>query len=598
MTIILLVTALLAPVRPQGVEVRAPSELPRELRAGRGQAVVGEVERAERHRRAGLDNQVCLLPPGTKRRQFFLSAAIVCRDEVHSIEEWALHYLAEGVEHIYVIDQATTTTPSSRVTKKNSNRIKSLGPTARVLQRALHPNVTTFVAPPPLASRAESRSAAQYASVHGLTGHLSVANMPNMAASYRALTEVAARETSWLLILDSDEFLFATGRDENIASVLRRFQLRNPNAGQVSVPWQIFGSSNHVLQPACMAPAFTWRWSYPPPESGGARSPGISEKRKVHGNAIALVKSIVRLDALPWQQYRSSQPWAVHAHRAYVVRQRNVPRAPASLSGKWQGCDGCLCPKWIVLNAAGDRKSAFDAALVKALTGRNLERIDWIKHDFVDLAHAELRLHHYKFRSKQWMLRVKACRSLPLLGQTRHDPAEAVRLSKLLQNHARKEDDRATVCDVTLASRRRARPAGALLTERTAAAISPSNTAVDCSNGAFYKPSLRSSKSKAKHAAVPLRHAIFEPPENAHVSVGKGCGLLEEEAEFPGGRGRVLRALSKLPPSGEGGGFVTAGNDTGFQERRLAMGPRPTRQWTWPQCPDGSEDAFVVHYEY
>ena len=139
MTIILLVTALLAPVRPQGVEVRAPSELPRELRAGRGQAVVGEVERAERHRRAGLDNQVCLLPPGTKRRQFFLSAAIVCRDEVHSIEEWALHYLAEGVEHIYVIDQATTTTPSSRVTKKNSNRIKSLGPTARVLQRALHP---------------------------------------------------------------------------------------------------------------------------------------------------------------------------------------------------------------------------------------------------------------------------------------------------------------------------------------------------------------------------------------------------------------------------------------------------------------------------
>lgn len=41
--------------------------------------------------------------PGPER--YFLSLGLVVSNEANFVEEWARHYLAEGIEHFYMIDQ-------------------------------------------------------------------------------------------------------------------------------------------------------------------------------------------------------------------------------------------------------------------------------------------------------------------------------------------------------------------------------------------------------------------------------------------------------------------------------------------------------------
>ena len=47
-------------------------------------------------------------------------------------------------------------------------------------------------------------------------------------------------------------------------------------------------------------------------------------------------------------------------------------------------------------------------------------------HDWVHLETAKMRLHHYRFRSRDWMLKVKACRGYALTGGVA-DPAETMK---------------------------------------------------------------------------------------------------------------------------------------------------------------------------
>lgn len=49
---------------------------------------------------------------------------------------------------------------------------------------------------------------------------------------------------------------------ETLGSTLRRFVKKWPEAGQVSVPWQVFGSSGHSRMPRCVVPSFTLRMDY------------------------------------------------------------------------------------------------------------------------------------------------------------------------------------------------------------------------------------------------------------------------------------------------------------------------------------------------
>ena len=120
--------------------------------------------------------------------------------------------------------------------------------------------------------------------------------------------------------------------------------------GQVSVPWN-FGSPFVHRHLALVLSAAG---------SGGAQSQGWRDI--IHGNAIALVKASAP-DALHGK-YRSLQLGSALTE----LCEAELP-PPLFLGGRDVTAAFALWTRLI--------ESAFDA-LVKALTGRNLERIDWI----------------------------------------------------------------------------------------------------------------------------------------------------------------------------------------------------------------------------
>ena len=162
--------------------------------------------------------------PVIETARFFLSAGLVVRNEAPFIEEWARHYLGEGVEHFYMIDQETVHTRGAR---------RVLGSTAAALEAAL-PNVTTHVFNPPLASAQVSRNSVKWAKKTVGVGHMSVANMPNMYTSYVAISRAARKDSTWLLMVDSDEFTFASAPVETLATALAGMVQQFPHAGQVN----------------------------------------------------------------------------------------------------------------------------------------------------------------------------------------------------------------------------------------------------------------------------------------------------------------------------------------------------------------------------
>ena len=91
----------------------------------------------------------------------------------------------------------------------------------------------TFLDPPPLAPAELSASMLRAQDkVHVV--HLSIANLPNMKASYAVVAQAAARDCAWVLFLDSDEFMYASLPGDTVASVLRGFVATRPAAGQVA----------------------------------------------------------------------------------------------------------------------------------------------------------------------------------------------------------------------------------------------------------------------------------------------------------------------------------------------------------------------------
>jgi len=57
--------------------------------------------------------------------------------------------------------------------------------------------------------------------------------------------------------------------------------------------------------------------------------------------------------------------------------------------------------------------SAIAQAKVGTVRGNNIDWAAWVMHDWVRLDTAAIRLHHYRLRSREWMLKVKLVPSAP-----------------------------------------------------------------------------------------------------------------------------------------------------------------------------------------
>ena len=185
---------------------------------------------------------------------FFLTACAQFKDEDTILQEWLVHYIREGVQHFYLIDDGSTDTS----------------------QDILRPFITRGL----VTLMVDDRKA------H--TPALS------MVERYNLLFQPFFHSSTWMLHVDLDEFLY--GRGMSIAGYLRGVA---PEVGCISVPWKHFGSSGHVEQPRQgIVQSFLWRETF---------------QKGMLGKSIFRTAAVRSID-MHWQMlkpgYRSGYPMA------------------------------------------------------------------------------------------------------------------------------------------------------------------------------------------------------------------------------------------------------------------------------------------------
>ena len=142
-------------------------------------------------------------------KPFFLIVGAVFKNEASAIREWTQHYIAEGADHILLIDNGSTDDYQSQIEDLVSS------------------------------------------------GHVTVFKDPQkyyQSGLYNRHFKAFLPKTDWFAIVDLDEFMY--GRNGSIASYMRTV---SPDVGRVEVPWKMFGSSGHKVQPDGIVENFVQR---------------------------------------------------------------------------------------------------------------------------------------------------------------------------------------------------------------------------------------------------------------------------------------------------------------------------------------------------
>ena len=179
-----------------------------------------------------------------------LSVVAQFKNEAHILKEWLDHYLSEGVQHFYLINDGST-----------DNFLEVLKPyldDGRVtLQESL----------------GRQKQIDNY--------------------NYYYLT-VCKKSSRWVLVCDLDEFMYSQD-DGTIADYLRSLPT---HVGQIYVPWKIFGSNGISTQPEHVVPHFYRRNNY-------NRDEGLQGISFIDGYKRSPCKCIVRTSVLAkfWIHY-------------------------------------------------------------------------------------------------------------------------------------------------------------------------------------------------------------------------------------------------------------------------------------------------------
>jgi len=152
---------------------------------------------------------------------YYLSILAVFKNEGQIMREWLDHHLAHGVEHFYLIDDFST------------------DQSATVLQPYIAKGLVEIF--PPGEPNLKFRQGAMYNKV------------------FRKL--YAQNETTWLAIIDLDEFLYSP-QEVDVRHVLKKHE----DLSVVGVNWLIFGSSGLTKQPRNVVQTFVFRGEANPTE--------------------------------------------------------------------------------------------------------------------------------------------------------------------------------------------------------------------------------------------------------------------------------------------------------------------------------------------
>lgn len=129
------------------------------------------------------------------------------KNEKHAIKEWLEHYIKEGVEHFYLIDDMST--------DNWENEIQNFSIT-------LYKNK----------------------------------NDKNQLENYNYFLNEIKKTSKWVLVVDLDEFMYSRNNFKTISQYLNTV---DEKIGQINVKWKMFGSNNHINQPKSIISGFTKR---------------------------------------------------------------------------------------------------------------------------------------------------------------------------------------------------------------------------------------------------------------------------------------------------------------------------------------------------
>ena len=147
----------------------------------------------------------------------------IFKNESNIIEEWIEHYINEGVDCLLLIDNGST--------DNYERKIQKYIDTGFLL---LHKNPKKYA----------------------------------QAEIYNDCIE-CARKFDWVIIADLDEFIYARNGFSTIKDYLNSL---DASITQIHIPWKMFGSSDHLIQPDSVIQNFTWRQEYINPTTILAKS--------------------------------------------------------------------------------------------------------------------------------------------------------------------------------------------------------------------------------------------------------------------------------------------------------------------------------------
>ena len=137
-----------------------------------------------------------------------LCIVAIFKNEGHALKEWIDHYLREGVDQFFLVDNGST----------DGYDLKG------------YDKVEVWVNP---------KKNAQVE----LTNHYLQ----------------KAKKYKWVMVVDLDEFMYARKGFKTIKEYLRSV---SSDVHEIQVPWKLFGSSGHIKQPKSIIQSFTKRQKY------------------------------------------------------------------------------------------------------------------------------------------------------------------------------------------------------------------------------------------------------------------------------------------------------------------------------------------------
>lgn len=144
-----------------------------------------------------------------------LGLIAIFKNESHIFEEWLKHYLNEGVEHFYLINNNST-----------DNFLK-------VIQPYINCKKITLI------------------------NDSSIYQQTNLYNKY--FLDKCKRECKWILVCDLDEFIYSRNKYKTVQSYVNSF---NDTVSQIYIPWKMFSSNKHIKQPNSVINGFTLRTDY------------------------------------------------------------------------------------------------------------------------------------------------------------------------------------------------------------------------------------------------------------------------------------------------------------------------------------------------